>query len=244
MSFVTVSPELMSGAAADLAAIGSRINDAAGAAAVPTSSIAAPAADEVSAAVTALFNGQAQAFQALQAQAAAFHQQFVGLMNGGAAQYASAEAANAQQQLLGAVNGPFLTEFGRPLIGNGANGTAASPNGQPGGFLWGNGGNGFSEPLGGGNGGSGGSAGLIGRGGNGGNGGDAVDGQGASGGNGGNGGLLWGPGGTGGTGGSGGPSGTGVPGASGAPGGSQGPWPWDYGAHLSGGAGGAGGAPR
>src|SRR5262249_6193169 len=62
---------------------------------------------------------------------------------------------------------------GRPIIGNGADGTAASPDGQPGGWRFGNGGNGYSQPTGsnlpGGNGGAGG---LIGNGGNGGAGGD------------------------------------------------------------------------
>ncbi|ORV92812.1 hypothetical protein AWC11_07360 [Mycobacterium interjectum] len=189
--------------------------------------------------MTALFNGQAQAFQVLQAQAAAFHQQFVGLMGGGAAQYVNAESANVQNM----VNGTFVTETGRPLFGNGANGTAASPNGQNGGWLWGNGGNGFSQPLGGGRGGNGGIAGLIGNGGNGGNGGDAVAGFGAYGGNGGHGGLFWGDGGAGGNGGTGGPSGTGFPGASGAPGAAQGPWLWNYGGRMGGGAGGGGGGP-
>jgi hypothetical protein len=86
--------------------------------------------------------------QAFNAQASAFHDQFVRLMNGAGGAYAVAEAANAsplqalEQDVLGAINAPTQTLLGRPLIGNGADGTAASPNGQPGGLLYGNGGNG------------------------------------------------------------------------------------------------------
>ena len=60
---------------------------------------------------------------------------------------------------------------GRPIVGNGANGTAANPNGEAGGILYGNGGTGYSEAAGSGlTGGKGGAAGLYGAGGNGGNG--------------------------------------------------------------------------
>ncbi|MGV7705393.1 PGRS repeat-containing protein, partial [Mycobacterium kansasii] len=80
-----------------------------------------------------------------------------------------AEAVNAnplqsvERELLGAINAPTNTLLGRPLIGDGAAGTAANPNGQSGGLLWGNGGNGYN-----GLGGNGGAAGLIGNGGAGG----------------------------------------------------------------------------
>uniref|UniRef100_UPI0035C7CC89 PGRS repeat-containing protein n=1 Tax=Mycobacterium kansasii TaxID=1768 RepID=UPI0035C7CC89 len=89
----------------------------------------------------------------------------------GGSQYASAEAANVEQTLLDAVNGPTQFLLGRPLIGNGADGTATSPNGGAGGLLYGNGGNGFSPTTAGAPGGNGGSAGLIGNGGAGGSGG-------------------------------------------------------------------------
>ncbi|MBO0675932.1 hypothetical protein JRC04_00495 [Mycolicibacterium sp. S2-37] len=60
---------------------------------------------------------------------------------------------------------------GRPIIGHGANGTAQSPDGKAGGWLFGNGGNGYSPPPGSGqDGGKGGPAGFIGNGGAGGNG--------------------------------------------------------------------------
>jgi PPE-repeat protein len=94
MSFVTAAPEIVASAASDLASIGSTIGEANAAAATPTTGVLPAAADEVSAGIASLFGSHAQAFQALSTQAASFHQQFVQLMTGSAAQYASAEAAN------------------------------------------------------------------------------------------------------------------------------------------------------
>ncbi|WP_157933117.1 cellulase family glycosylhydrolase [Mycobacteroides abscessus] len=84
------------------------------------------------------------------------------------------------------------------LIGDGAPGTQAHPNGGNGGLLFGDGGDGWNSTKTGVGGGNGGSAGLFGNGGNGG-----VGGAGADGGNGGNGGWLAGNGGSGGNGGQG-----------------------------------------
>jgi hypothetical protein len=95
MSFVNASPDYLAAAASDLANIGSNIGLANSAALGPISSVPAAGADEVSASIAALFDAHAQAYQALSAQAALFHQQFVQLMSGGATQYASTEAANA-----------------------------------------------------------------------------------------------------------------------------------------------------
>ena len=95
MSYVVATPEYVAAAATDLANIGSTISSANSAALGPTSSVLAPGADEVSATIAALFGAHSQVYQALSAQAALFHQQFVQLMSGGAAQYAATEAANA-----------------------------------------------------------------------------------------------------------------------------------------------------
>lgn len=71
-------------------------------------------------------------------------------LNSASGSYAAAEATiasqlqTAQHDLLGAVNAPTETLLGRPLIGDGAPGTATSPNGGAGGLLYGNGGNGYS----------------------------------------------------------------------------------------------------
>ncbi len=80
MSFVVAAPEVVVAAASDLAGIGSAIGAANAAAAVPTMGVLAAGADEVSAAVADLFGAHAQAYQALSAQAALFHEQFVHAM--------------------------------------------------------------------------------------------------------------------------------------------------------------------
>ncbi len=61
----------------DLARIGSQVSAASAVAAMPTTEVVAAGADEVSAGIAALFSAHAQEYQALSAQAAAFHDQFV-----------------------------------------------------------------------------------------------------------------------------------------------------------------------
>src|SRR5271157_1168840 len=102
MSFVSVTAELIEGAAQDLAGIRSSLREAVAAATVPTTGVAAAAKDEVSIALASLFGNFGQEFQAMSAQAQAFHAEFVSLMNAGAGAYLSAEAANVEQTLLGA----------------------------------------------------------------------------------------------------------------------------------------------
>lgn len=235
MSLLDVAPEWLLAAAADLESIGSGLNAVQTVAALPTTGLLAAGADEISAAVAALFAGYGQEFQALATQAGAFHQQFVLALSSAAGSYLAAEAANAsplltvEQDLLAAVNAPTELLFGRALIGNGTDGTASSPNGGPGGLLYGNGGTGFSNTASGLSGGAGGAAGLIGNGGAGG-----AAGNNATGGAGGHGGWLFG------SGGNGGPAGTGGVGGAGGDAGLIGAG-GTGGSAASGGFGGAGG---
>jgi hypothetical protein len=127
MSFVNASPDYLAAAASDLANIGSNIGLANSAALGPISSVPAAGADEVSVSIAALFDAHAAAYQALSAQAALFHQQFVELMSGGATQYASTEAANAsplqsiQQGVLSQIGSPSQAlSTGSSLIGSAA----------------------------------------------------------------------------------------------------------------------------
>ncbi|WP_241523328.1 PecA family PE domain-processing aspartic protease [Mycobacterium sp. IEC1808] len=193
----------MSDATTSLASIESAISAAHAAASAPTTGLLAAAGDEVSTAIAAMFSSYGSAYQALSGQAAAFHTQLVQTLNAGAAAYAATEAANAspletlQQDVLGLINAPTNTLFGRPLIGNGANGVTNAQGvgtpGGPGGILAGNGGNGGNSTATGAPGGAGGPAGLLlGNGGNGGTGGPA-----ALGGAGGSGSLFGAPGATG-----------------------------------------------
>src|ERR1700751_6408216 len=89
MSFVIAAPEFVTAAATDLANIGSGLPTANAGAAAATTGILAAAEDEVSAAIADLFSGQGQAYQAMSAQAAAVHDQFVRGLNAGAGAYAA-----------------------------------------------------------------------------------------------------------------------------------------------------------
>jgi hypothetical protein len=128
MTGVSVVPDVVRAASGNLANLGSALRSANAAAAAQTTAIAVPGGDEVSAAITALFGKHAQEFQALNAQAATFHDEFVNLMNGGAAQYVNAELANAQQTAVDAVNAPAQALLGHPLITTGAGQGAAAAN--------------------------------------------------------------------------------------------------------------------
>ncbi len=140
MSFVIAAPEALVAVASDLAGIGSALAEANAAALAPTTALLAAGADEVSAAIAALFGAHGQAYQTVSAQASAFHAQFVQALTGGGGAYAAAEAANVSaaqstdQRLLDLINGPTQALLGRPLIGDGANG-GPGQDGGPGGLL-------------------------------------------------------------------------------------------------------------
>nr|WP_283159888.1 PE family protein [Mycobacterium bohemicum] len=120
--------------------------------AMPTTAVLPAAGDEVSASIATLFSRYGLAYQELSTQAATFHTQFMQTLTAGAQAYATAEVAGAEPlrtfeaDLLALVNAPTETLLGRPLIGNGAEGTtnsqgAGTPGGA-GGILWGDGGDG------------------------------------------------------------------------------------------------------
>src|SRR5271156_1792184 len=119
MSFVIALPEMLGTAATDLTNIGSTLSASNAAAAPQTTVMLAAAQDEVSAAIAALFSSHGQGYQALSAQAEAFHDQFVQALTAGAGTYAATEAANAnplqtlEQDLLGAINAPTQALLGR-----------------------------------------------------------------------------------------------------------------------------------
>jgi hypothetical protein len=95
MSFVTTQPEALTAAAANLAGIGTTMSAQNAAAAAPTTGVLPAAADEVSALTAAQFAAHAQLYQAVAAQAAAIHEQFVNTLGTSAVSYAATEAANA-----------------------------------------------------------------------------------------------------------------------------------------------------
>lgn len=154
MSFLIASPEALAATATYLTGIGSAISAANAVAAAPTTEILAAGTDEVSTAISALFGAHAQAYQALSAHVAAFHDQFVHTLTAGAGSYMAAEAAAAsplqalQLELLNAINAPTLALLGRPLIGDGTDAAPGSGGaGGAGGILIGNGGTGGASDL-------------------------------------------------------------------------------------------------
>ena len=93
MTNVLAQPQAMAAAAADVAGIGSAINEANAAAAGPTTGVLGAAADEVSASTAALFSSYAREYQALIKQAGAFHDEFARLLAGAASAYTEMEVA-------------------------------------------------------------------------------------------------------------------------------------------------------
>jgi PE family/Histidine phosphatase superfamily (branch 1) len=119
MSLVLVAPDVLETAAADVAQIGSAVRAGNLAAALPTTELAATGADEVSAAITALFGAHAQAYQAAAAQAETYCEQFVRTLSAAAASYAGTEVAIAasMQGALGEVTAPARLLESQPLGG-------------------------------------------------------------------------------------------------------------------------------
>jgi PE family len=132
MSFVVASPDPVQSAARDLAGIRSSLAEATATVAGPTTGIASAAQDEVSIAISSLFGGYGEQFQALSAQASAFHEEFVNLLNTGAGAYLGTEIENAAQTLLG--GGGAGQIFGNLEVNLGG-GVTAIQNGGAAGFV-------------------------------------------------------------------------------------------------------------
>ncbi|MEE6178862.1 PE domain-containing protein [Mycobacterium sp. 050134] len=147
MSFVNVAPELLETAASDAAHIGATVRAGNMAALIPTTELATAGADEVSAAIAAVFGTHAQQYQAAAAQAATYYEQFVQNLSAAAGAYTAAEASIATglqsfasdplravgEAWVGSplgrvldplINAPTDVLLGRDLIGDGAIGTA------------------------------------------------------------------------------------------------------------------------
>ncbi len=118
MSFA-IAPQIVSAAAENLAGIGSTLGQATTAAAAHTTSVTAAAADEVSIAISGLFGTYGNQFQALSAQAEAFHDELVSLMSGSATAYVDTEIANGAG--VAATTNPILGGLG-PILGGGTGG--------------------------------------------------------------------------------------------------------------------------
>jgi hypothetical protein len=96
MSFLVAVPDLVQTAAGDLAGLRSALDKVSEAIAAPTTTLAPVAGDEISAAVVTLFRNFGEEYQALDAHASAFHEQFVQTLTSGASAYVSTEADAVQ----------------------------------------------------------------------------------------------------------------------------------------------------
>ena len=94
-SYVITEPQIMTAVATDLEEIGSAISAAHTTAAGPTSGLLAPAADEVSAAITNLFGAYSREYHAVVKQAAAFHNEFTRALAAGVHRPAGARVPRA-----------------------------------------------------------------------------------------------------------------------------------------------------
>ncbi len=93
MSFVVAALDMIETASADAAQIGAAVGAGTAGAVIPTTQLAAAAADEVSVAIASLFGTHATDYRAAAAQAAVYHQEFVKNLGAAAASYGGAEAA-------------------------------------------------------------------------------------------------------------------------------------------------------
>jgi PE family len=95
VSFVTTQPDVLTGAAGNLAGIGDSMAARNAAAAAPTTGLAPAASDIVSAMTATQFGQHGVLYQQIAAQAAAVHESLVATLRSGAGAYALTEAANA-----------------------------------------------------------------------------------------------------------------------------------------------------
>ncbi len=137
---LVIDPGLVATATGQLADIGASIGETAAAASAPTTQIAVAASDEVSAAVARLFGTLGAEFQQANAQAAAFHAEFVRVLSTSAAAYIGAEIANAEKQLLDTSAAAAATDPLGGLLGSILGGGTSTSGTGLGGLLGGSGG--------------------------------------------------------------------------------------------------------
>lgn len=118
MAYLVAEPQLLWGAAADMAELGSAIRAA---------NVAAAAADEVSTAIANLFSAHGRHYQAAAAQAVEFHDRFANSLAAACKAYASADTDNAaaMSATLNAITAP--AQIGS--VAGGASGATAETSG-------------------------------------------------------------------------------------------------------------------
>ncbi|OBJ51710.1 PE family protein [Mycobacterium sp. 1423905.2] len=139
MSLV-IAPDVVGAAAGQLAGLRATLAEASESIAASTTAVAPAAADEISHAIAALFGGLGEEYQALSAQAQAFHAEFVKVLNSSVGAYLGTEIANVGQVVANAIAPPAASVAPAAsvvdgLLGGGALGTGALLGGTGGGLL-------------------------------------------------------------------------------------------------------------
>lgn len=114
-SFVNVQPQLLTTTAVDAAGLGSAIDSAAAAAALPTTSLAVAAGDGVSLAAATVFNDFGIQYQAVLRELGTVHDKFVAALTAAGTAFTQAEAGIATTLGLGGAGAanPILTAVSR-----------------------------------------------------------------------------------------------------------------------------------
>lgn len=116
MSFLVFEPDAVAATRADLGNEGAAVEQACASAALRTTTIAAPAADEISAAITGFMASHAREFQSAAAAASSFRSAFAGLLAVGSARYQAAE--QGFNVSLGGLGSAVLNGSGNSLNGS------------------------------------------------------------------------------------------------------------------------------
>jgi PE-PPE domain/PE family len=127
MQYVIATPETLAATAAEAETIRGSISAASATAAGPTSGLLAAAQDEVSTAITQLFDEYGLGYQAAIGQAVAFHREFTQALAAAASAYAQAEAGNAAlvSGASNALNASVQTLLGQAPMGSGGSPAAS-----------------------------------------------------------------------------------------------------------------------
>ncbi len=137
MSVLKTIPEELIAAATQLEGIGTSLTAQNAAAAAPTTSIAPPAADQVSALQAGIFGAYGTVYQQIAAEAQAIQQQFTSTLGLSSGTYSSTEAANAASSAAQSGFQNFLTNIATILGGptTSVGGNPLSPSGNAANFL-------------------------------------------------------------------------------------------------------------
>ena len=125
MSYVFISPDKGTGAPGDLDAVGTAIEDSNGAVATSTTEVTAAEGD-VSPAIATLFGTHAGQSQAISAEAASFHSEFVRVLNDAADGLNASPLRTVEQDTVAVISAPIEFLVISPVLGDGTSGASCT----------------------------------------------------------------------------------------------------------------------